>query len=211
MRVRQGVVAWRSVSAAGEGAFLLRYRLENGSSRPLPALFAAHPLLAVSRASRLVLPPEVKALRQRVPLLPDPAPWLAWPQGDDERLDTDLQPDLGTRRKLFTAPLQAGWAVLFHPDIGEGLAFHFLHTVLPYLGIWRAQGVYLPGRAHPVYCLGLEPTNWPWETPLEGEGTGPVLGPGQALTFSLGVQLLRAPDYAGDGPPPFPVSLQHGG
>jgi hypothetical protein len=114
------------------------YQLLNLSGDPQEFLWAMHPLLALQKGDRLVLPDEI---RQRL----GRQSWLE---------SLDFEGELPSYVKAFAGPLQEGHAEIFNPVSGDSLIFRWDAVDCNTLGIWLTRGGW-NGHHH----MALEPAN----------------------------------------------------
>ena len=125
-----------------------------------PALWSAHPLLAVSEGSRIYLPSEVASLYVQWSSdghLGERGAVCAWPGQDATRIDHVAGRSAGRAKKLFTDALRAGWCAIVDGDSGEAVTFRFDPADTPFLGLWICEGGWPRSRAAKHHTVALEP------------------------------------------------------
>lgn len=151
----------RSFSTPGDGCLRIDYTVTNHCAFPLPYLYSAHPLFAVSPGTRIQVPDEVRQVRVdntrygRLGGLGDALPWPVAPlaAGGETDLSRLTGPEADAGDKVFTQPLRgAGWCGLIDPVRQVACGFRFDSADLPRIGIWQNQGALL---GH--FNLALEP------------------------------------------------------
>jgi hypothetical protein len=159
-------------------------------------LYAAHPLLAVERGDRIVLPLECRSLtlfdsRQgRLGRIGDQVSWPAANLGEvaETRVDILDGPEAGTAEMLYTDRLQQGWCGLYRGRQKQGIAIRFDTAKLPYMGLWICCGGW-PEDAGPApqYAFAPEPTTAPCGSLLEAihQKAAVTLQPGGSFCFSM--------------------------
>ena len=136
---------------------LLQYSLRNLSAETQEYLWALHPLLTVEDGDELVLPSACRRVRTDASFgceLGERGGGWDWPhplpQMNLQKLDFG-QPNAAV--KVFTAPLEEGWAQLRNALSGTSLTFRFDTAQLDTLGLWINRGG-LSGFHH----VAIEPT-----------------------------------------------------
>lgn len=185
----------------------LDYAVRNRAARPLPCLWAAHPMLVVSENSRIVLPVGVDRLL--VVSSSDPALGrgreIPWPEPGDglvRRLDHVAPADTGLNLKGFTPRLDllAGregrdhatvHAGLQRPDVGLAVDLAFDASDIHYLGLWLCYGAVPDGWDRPVYTVSIEPSTGRGDslTLAAARGHCEILSPGAAPRWSLTISV----------------------
>lgn len=183
----------RRLSFTRPDALRLDYTLTNMGSAPTAALWAQHPLLRWERGMRIVLPPEVAAVRTgavmgRCPLPPHarvPWPFAAGLDLGAAQLNTTDEP---AAVKCYTAPLSARWAAL-HDGL-QGFVVGFAFTT-PALGLWLNRGAW-GGYTH----VALEPTTAPADLLSEAVALGSALTIPAGETATWRVTIAADSGYA---------------
>lgn len=174
----------RRLSFARPDALRLDYTLTNTSNAPAPVLWALHPLLRWERGMRVILPPEVTAVRMGAVMGRSPLPPRAtvpWPlaAGLDigaAQLNADDEP---AALKCYTAPLIERWAAL-HDGL-QGFVVGFAFT-MPVLGLWLNRGAW-GGYTH----IALEPATAAADLLSESvtDGTALTIPAGETATWRV--------------------------
>ncbi len=183
----------------------IRYCLRNLQEAPVPFLYALHPLLAIDPGDRILLPPDVKAVRiesSRLQRLGDPGSVVAWPHPSGPGSGFDLSRtdgiDAATAEMLYTDRLQAGWCGLYRAQTGNGIILRFHPRQLPYLGLWLCYGGWPDDARNPSqYAVAFEPTVSPRGTLIDAlkHNEAPVLAGYAAFHFDIALQRV-GPDCA---------------
>lgn len=163
---------FRFAEAEADGAYggkvTIHYKVSNATPFPLHALWSMHPFFAVTPATRVLLPTDVRmrieiSTQGRMGHFLGEIPWpIATDRHADEPVDLSVmgvpQP---TTEKLFSTRLSEGWAALFHPDDEAFVAFTFDPDEVPFMGVCQIRGGW-PDRGAPTYSILLEPCGgWP--------------------------------------------------
>ncbi|MBK9715752.1 MAG: hypothetical protein IPO81_31385 [Kouleothrix sp.] len=144
----------------GAGSPILRveYAATNDADAPLQFVWCIHPLLAIEPGMRLLLPPEARFNLGGAapPGLVGQGGGLRYPPAVRD-LDLATLPDssAGLAIKLWSEPLEQGWAALSAPD-GE-LRMRWDTALLPQVAVWMNLGAWAGDGGAPYYNLGLEP------------------------------------------------------
>lgn len=187
--------------ASGRGALVADYAAENRSDRPLPYLWAAHPLIAVEPGMTIALPhgaAMTAAVRIGFELAAD-AQRFAWPQAriaDGRSIDFSRVPlrDAAVAAKLFSDRLAEGWVRLVSEAGDESLRVAFDVDETPYLGLWLNYGAWSGANVPPYFNCGVEPTTAPHDslrTAVEAN-QALALPPGSLRRWRLSMALDRA-------------------
>ena len=175
------------------------YQVRNTGPEPLSVLYAWHPLFAVDRGDRVVLPAEVKEVK----LTHSRTGWLgaigrnvAWPlAGGVADLSVAPSLDAGTAEMFYTGRLNVGQCGLYRNTARQGIVLRFNTERLPYLGLWFCFGGW-PEDTENVrqVAIALEPTMAPCGTLGEAEANGftPRLQPGETLAWRLCLEVMAA-------------------
>ncbi|MGB6221872.1 hypothetical protein [Haloferula sp.] len=131
------------------------YTLESLDERPIPYLWAAHPLLALEDGMVLELPTAALTTSEGLDLQ----------ETDDGGCRITIgDPALGKQAphmlKSFTARDQAEWARIQARD-GASLRLDWDKLDAPYFGIWLNQRAWSGTGSEPYFNLGFEPTTSP--------------------------------------------------
>lgn len=171
----------------------IRYRVQNVSASATSFLYACHPLFAVERGDRVVLPSEAETLRlayTRTGRMGQPGDQVAWPGNG---LDMVLPAETGEAEMLYTGKLSTGRCGLFRSKGKQGLLLSFSPQKLPYLGLWLCCGGWPGGSAPQQYAVALEPTTAPCGTLKQAQEKGLAfqLAPGEDFEWELGIHLTQ--------------------
>ncbi|MEO0561702.1 MAG: hypothetical protein AAF125_06295 [Chloroflexota bacterium] len=172
----------------------LSYLLDNHADRPLPFLWAAHPLFKGHDHMRIELPPEVQSVVNVMahPTLGQVGRGMNWPTtslvpSSVKALNRMGDATLADCRKFYTPPeIAVGKASLVHEGIGRKLTMRWDTQIAPYLGIWVDEGVYTPETT-----VALEPGSGYYdslETAIQNERVASV-APGDVIKWWLEVEL----------------------
>jgi galactose mutarotase-like enzyme len=172
----------------------LEYEVISLADRPLRYLWSAHPLLAVSRGSRIILPREVGAVEleySRGQRLGSRGATVPWPGSGSERLDVLQGRDVGRAEKLFTGKLGEGFCALHDADADLSVSFRFDPGTTPYLGIWICQGGWPESRDSGHFTVALEPCSGRPDALAEAalRGECATIGPRESNRWVLEVEL----------------------
>jgi len=176
----------------------LNYRVRNCGKYSVPWAWAAHPLFAVQKGDRIVLPESIHTVRIEGSgggrLKGDSA---AWPKanltaGGTTDLSVVEAPDSGVGDKLFAGPLgkEQNWCALERESIGLRVRVQFDPEATPYLGLWICYGGWPEKPGPKQVCVALEPST----APVDSLGVGPwsrELGPGESFTWPMNVEIER--------------------
>ncbi|MGC2617125.1 MAG: hypothetical protein WA354_24030 [Terracidiphilus sp.] len=179
----------------------LQYKLINTSSKAVPWSWSAHPLFAVEKGDRVVLPESIHSLwlegsgGGRLGTRGDSVAWPMARRADGATVDLRVAdgPRSGIGDKLFAGPLDgsANWCALERPSAGVRLRVKFDAAATPYLGLWICYGGW-PERPGPKQmCVAFEPATAPVDSLAE---TGPwslVLEPRDCFKWTMEVEIER--------------------
>jgi galactose mutarotase-like enzyme len=173
-------------------ALRINYQIENPTDTDIPCLYACHPLFAVSRGDRIVLPPEVDQVSMfysRSNRLGPSGQKIGWPNPHIEiNLDVADSANTGFAEMLYTDRLGVGRCGIYRTAEKQGLLMSFSAEVLPYVGIWLCYGGWPEGAANPKqYAVALEPTFAPVNTLTTAEALGlaKILRPGKTIKWEI--------------------------
>jgi len=148
--VRFPYILSKEISFETENTILLRYRVDNASASPFPAMWAAHPLLNTTPGSRIILPPCVCNIMNTVPgpALGGYGARMSYPLAKTaEGKEWDLS-RVGANEGRFyfkyfaSDALDEGFAILHDPQSRETLAMSWPADQVPYLGMWVNEGAW---------------------------------------------------------------------
>jgi galactose mutarotase-like enzyme len=143
-----------------QGALRLEYEVISLADRPLRYLWSAHPLLAVSPGSRIILPDGVRSMvveSSRGERVGPRGAEIPWPGDGSDRLDVLAGPERGWAEKLFTEGLNEGFCELHDAHSDVSVSFRFDPQTMPYVGLWICQGGWPESRASRHFTVALEP------------------------------------------------------
>ena len=179
----------------------LKYELRNFGKHAVPWSWAAHPLFAVEKGDRIILPQSIHSLKvegsggARLGNSGDPVAWpvaeLAGGSAADLRLVESPHAEIGD--KLFAGPLRPAenWCTLERPSAGIRIRVTFDAMATPYLGLWICYGGW-PDRPGPKqFCVAMEPATAPVDSLAV---TGPwsrLLAPGESFAWPMNVEIER--------------------
>jgi hypothetical protein len=186
----------------------IRYRIRNQIDAPVSFLYALHPLLAIDPGDRIVLPPEVSAVRvesSRHDRAGAPGATIAWPKpgGAGSALDLSCTEAVsaGTAEMFYTDRLQSGWCGLYRTRHGQGIRLRFDPRLLPYLGLWICYGGWPEDESQPrQYAVAFEPTVAPRGTlasALENR-QAPLLAAHESFDFGIVLEQIGPAPLAYD-------------
>jgi len=172
---------------------LARYELRNLLSRPLPFLWAMHPIFSVEPGDRLELPDvrSVAATHLRPQRLPAVGSRLDWPVADVDgaavRLDRIAPVDGETAIKVFAGPPHPPVARLIGRPCGLEI-----RPQLPFVGIYVNRGGW-PRSGSDLHQVGIEPTTSPADdlTGAVAARTHRVLGAGGVASWHVHMELIH--------------------
>jgi galactose mutarotase-like enzyme len=180
----------------------LLYSLTNLGGYNVPFSWCAHPLFATLPGDRILLPPEVNSLRLEGSgddRLGNNGDWILWPvapeklPGSPHVTKRDLrlaQPsDSRIGDKLFTGPLQQGWATLARPSIGLQLTVRFDPRLTPFLGLWICYGGWPEAPGNKQVCVALEPCTAPVDSLAETGAWSKSLEPGETFSWPMELEI----------------------
>jgi galactose mutarotase-like enzyme len=184
----------------------LLYSLTNLGAYRVPWSWSAHPLFAVDRGDRIVLPPAIQTLRlegsadNRLGL---PGDSLSWPTASSDQTGVDLSlvasADSGIGDKLFAGPwnsTQTGYCILERVRIGLRLTIRFDPSLTPYLGLWLCYGGWPANPGAKQFCIAPEPATAPVDS-LEQSGLwSRSLEPGETLNWPMELLIDRVEQKA---------------
>jgi galactose mutarotase-like enzyme len=165
----------------------------------VPWSWAAHPLFAVEKGDRIILPQSIHSLKVEGSggaRLGNSGDTVAWPVAElpgGAAADLSLveSPDSEIGDKLFAGPLRAAenWCTLERPSAGIRIRVTFDAMATPYLGLWICYGGW-PDRPGPKqFCVAMEPATAPVDSLAV---TGPwsrQLAPGESFAWPMNVEI----------------------
>ncbi|HXS78050.1 MAG TPA: hypothetical protein VN753_17870 [Terracidiphilus sp.] len=176
----------------------LNYRVRNCGRYSVPWSWAAHPLFAVEKGDRIVLPESTHSVKLEGSggerLCGDS---VAWPianlsAGGTTDLSVIEAADSGVGDKLFAGPLgkSENWCALERGSIGLRVRVRFDAEATPYLGLWICYGGWPEKPGPKQVCVAMEPST----APVDSLGVGPwsrELGPGESFSWPMAVEIER--------------------
>ncbi len=184
-----------------DSSLILDYTLSNLSDSSATWLWSAHPLLRVEEGDLILLPDEIKKViveycstdqfQQRSHIEWPCARTLSGTTVDLSRVEAI---DGVTAYKLFAQMGKAGLASLYRRRTGQGLAFRFNPSELPFLGLWICSGAWPERNGRKQYTVALEPTTADFDSLAAAQRNGRAcnLGGRGSRHWKLEVQLLGA-------------------
>jgi galactose mutarotase-like enzyme len=176
----------------------LSYRLSNLGTTPVPWAWAAHPLFAVEKGDRILLPESIRSVKLegsgRERLTGDSVSWpvAKLSDGDSVDLSAVLAADSGVGDKLFAGPLDEteNWAALERSSAGLRIRVGFDTRATPYLGLWICYGGWPEKPGPKQVCVALEPSTAPVDS-LGVERWSRELAPGDHFSWPMSVEIER--------------------
>jgi galactose mutarotase-like enzyme len=185
-----------------EGKILrVAYTVENTGSTSQSFLYACHPLFAVSRGDRVLLPSEIRELRldySKGDRLGMPGSTICWPVTQEGiRLDVAGGPEAGTAEMFYSPRLNEAFCGIYREASGEVLEVSFDSQRLPYLGLWLCYGGWPSDGEEPLqYAVALEPTTSACNTLANAQRANSAISLKAGETYSweilFGVRETRA-------------------
>jgi galactose mutarotase-like enzyme len=176
----------------------LNYHVRNCGKYSVPWAWAAHPLFAVQKGDRIVLPKSIHSVRiegsggNRLH-----GDTVTWPTanlsaGGTTDLSVVEAADSGVGDKLFAGPLRKdqNWCALERGSIGLRIRVRFDAETTPYLGLWICYGGWPEKPGPKQVCVAMEPST----APVDSLGVGPwshELGPGESFRWPMAVEIER--------------------
>jgi galactose mutarotase-like enzyme len=170
------------------------YTVQNLSAQPVEYLYACHPLFAIDREDRIVLPKEVTTVwvesshHERLGTQGDS---VAWPVAQSREgvvdLSVALDSSADTADMLYAGPLKIGRYGIYRSAMSRGIVLHFDPACLPYLGLWLCYGGWPDDSEHRQVAVALEPTvaaRGALEDAIR-DGVAPVLAPEETHSWSI--------------------------
>ncbi|MFN8459999.1 MAG: hypothetical protein U0401_36005 [Anaerolineae bacterium] len=184
----------RAAKFTSSGTLCLDYELFNQGRDSLAYLWAAHPLFAVDRHTRIVLPPEVNELYNVL----IQSPWgeagarYPWPVAKDEtgslwQLDRVGPVSNRDCRKFYVPPeTPINWVKLEQTHSGNWLQLAWSSAQIPFMGLWIDEGAYSaePAVAPEPASAFYDSLVTAWELQQVS-----VLAPGTVHTWQVSAQI----------------------
>jgi len=188
----------------------LLYSLANRGACNIPWSWSAHPLFAVERGDRILLPEPVHGLRlegsagSRLGSHGDAVRWPLAHLADGSTYDLSIAgcADCGIGDKLFAGPINpadqaqagrslSGWAALERSAIGLRLTVRFDPAITPYLGLWLCYGGWPDGPGPRQHCVALEPSTAPTDALSTTGSWSRRLAPGESVNWPMELNIDR--------------------
>ncbi|MDE3149896.1 MAG: aldose epimerase [Acidobacteriota bacterium] len=179
-------------------SLVIDYRIGNLHDAPLPFHYAAHPLFAIDRGDRIVLPPDLSTVRlegSRHNRLGAPGSMIAWPLPHGAASPIDLSRagavSDATADMFYTGQLRSGWCGLYRAQSRQGIVVRFDPGKLPFLGLWLCYGGWPEDESLPrQHAVAFEPTVAPWATLSAAwdNRQAAVLAPRASFEFSIAIE-----------------------
>jgi galactose mutarotase-like enzyme len=152
------------------------YTVENIGSTAQSFHYACHPLFAISRGDRVLLPNEIRELRldySKGDRLGISGSILSWPITQAGlRLDIAHGPEAGTAEMFYSSRLNETVCGIYREASGQVLEVSFDSQPLPYLGLWLCYCGWPSDGEEPLqYAIALEPTTSPCNTLAKAQQT----------------------------------------
>jgi galactose mutarotase-like enzyme len=190
--------------AAGMGSLTASYSLVNRSTRPLPFIWAAHPLLAIEPGELICLPTGTRLrLTCNIGLkLAADATVLAWPMiplASGDSLDISRVGDQSEcyAVKLFAENVADGAIEIVNRNRTEVLRLSSETNRASHIGLWLNYGAWSGANGAPYYNAGIEPTTFPADdlNVATSHKTMAQLAPGSTRqwAFTVSFRLLGCP------------------
>lgn len=198
--------AWRRKLVLERSLPRLRfeYYLENTGAADLPFFWCAHPLLAMERDMRILLPaglacrlesaqPGSAAIEDgeiRWPLLPTGGARFI----DLSRCVDPPAPGAGFAAKLFLRASELPYVAIESADRTKQLILHYDRDTIPWLGLWINDRGWTGTGGRPYLNLGLEPSTASRDSLAQAVAHDeiPILSPGESRQWWLEVTLRIA-------------------
>jgi galactose mutarotase-like enzyme len=156
--------------ASGASPLVVDYELSNLGDRPLPYLWAAHPLLAICPGDSIHLPPGTLtgmtgSFGRDVDSNALP---FAWPQmrlRSGQMVDFSVVPDqsAGIAAKLFAENVPTGCIEVRDETGRESIKITFDPNSVPHVGLWLNYCGWSGAGPKALFNAGIEPTTSPYD------------------------------------------------
>jgi galactose mutarotase-like enzyme len=141
------------------------YTLKNLSSNTVEYVWSAHPLFAVEKGDRIILPDSVREVTVEGSAqnrLGKRGTKQSWPNAtlmNQEPWDLALAGEItdGIGDKLYTAAPQEGWCAIERKRLKRRIEIRFAPQELPCLGLWICYGGWPDNGVNRQQCVALEP------------------------------------------------------
>ena len=178
-----------------------RYEVKNIGSHEVPWSWAAHPLFAVERGDRIVLPESIRTLKVEGSAgsrLGSAGATIAWPRavlkdGSTADLSSVADTHSGVGDKLFAGPLNPDehWCALERPSVGLRIRVSFDTKATPYLGLWICCGGWPEKPGPKQVCVAMEPATAPVDSLAVAGPWSRHLAPGESFAWPMEVEIER--------------------
>lgn len=176
----------KQVSLQGQ-KLVCRYRIENPTEVPIPAIWACHCLLRYEPEMRIRLPAGVRQVQNVFDSewLGEAGAVLNYPL-PATGADLTRMPPHGQLKYYVAGPVEQGVCGVDYPEQGVCARFYYDSKKLPYLGFWATAG----GYRGDVNCA-LEPASGYYDSISTARHFGrcPVLAPHTNIVFELALAL----------------------
>jgi len=177
------------------------YTVENIGSATQSFLYACHPLFAVSRGDRVLLPREIRELRldySKGDRLGMPGSSFSWPVTQEGlRLDVADGPEARTAEMFYSSRLNEAVCGIYRKASGQLLEVSFDSQRLPYLGVWLCYGGWPSDGEEPLqYAVALEPTTSACNTLAKAQQTSTAISLEAGATYDWVIRFGVREDYA---------------
>jgi hypothetical protein len=158
----------------------LSYRVTNVGKGAASWAWSAHPLFAVDRGDRVVLPPSVAEVQvegsgqQRLGSRHTRHAWPATTGARGEAIDLSVAGGMedGTGDKLFAKAPAEGWAAVERVQHRVQIEVRFDAERSPWLGLWLCYGGWPEGKTNRQQCVAIEPCTAPMDSLAEAVAAG---------------------------------------
>jgi galactose mutarotase-like enzyme len=171
------------------------YAVENIGSTTQSFLYACHPLFAVSRGDRVLLPGEIRELRldySKGDRLGMPGSTICWPVTQEGlRLDVADGPEAETAEMFYSDRLNEGGCGIDRKISGQVLEVSFDSKRLPYLGLWLCYDGWPSDGEEPLqYAVALEPTTSACNTLAKAQQTNSAISLKAGETYDWEIRFV---------------------
>lgn len=166
-------------------ALEIEYSVTNKAEYAIDYAWSAHPLFAIERGDRILLPSSVEQIQVEASnRLGPPGTKHAWPLAilaDTGTTDLRIAGGIedGVADKVYTTAPIEGWCALERAKLKQRISVRFDTKTAPFLGLWLCYGGWPQGGLHAQHCIALEPCTAPadslataiekgWATRLSG-------------------------------------------
>jgi galactose mutarotase-like enzyme len=187
----------RAVTLEGD-TLSIDYRITNVGKEPALYAWSAHPLFAVDRGDRIVLPPSVTDVRVEgsAGRLRGKGSQRRWPRTAGEHgeaIDLNVAGGItdGVGDKLFAKAPADGWAAVERVQHQLRIEVQFDAERSPWLGLWLCYGGWPEGKANRQQCVAIEPCTAPVDSLAEAIAAGQArqLEPGESNDWPMRIRV----------------------